>query len=247
MLAALRRTLAALRARGRVADWPTELRAYAEARDRFDAGADLDAVRFVVLDTETTGLDVDTDRLLSIAGVAVRGGLILPADSFEATVRQDGVGGAAAVAVHGLVRRDVAAGTDEAEAVVAFLDWARDAVWVGQHVAFDVAVLDAALARLVPSGAVAPRVWNPTLDTEGLARRVDGAAFDRSAGPGSSAHAGRQSLDALLSSHGLETVDRHTAAGDALATAELFQRLLVRAERERGIRTLRALLRTPPH
>lgn len=242
MLDALRRLLPGPLGR-RAADWPSALAGYATARAGFDRRRTLEAVRFVVFDTETTGLDPRRDRVLSIAGVALHGDRIVVGDSFEATVAQAGVGGAAAAAVHGLVRRDLAGGLAEGEAVVAFLDWVRDAVLVGQHVAFDVAVVDAALGRLVPAGATAPRVWNPTVDTEGLAKRVDGSALGTSAAHGGS-DGGRRSLDDLLASHGLDTVDRHTAAGDALATAELFQRLL-RGARRRGIDSLRSLLRTP--
>jgi DNA polymerase-3 subunit epsilon len=49
------------------------------------------------------------------------------------------------------------------------------------------------------------------------------------------------SLDALLRRFEIEPHDRHTAAGDAFLTAQVFQRLLVRAERQ-GVSTLRDLL-----
>jgi DNA polymerase-3 subunit epsilon len=46
-----------------------------------------------------------------------------------------------------------------------------------------------------------------------------------------------RSLDSLSTFFGLENSARHRAAGDALATAELLERLLVLA-RDRGARTL---------
>jgi DNA polymerase-3 subunit epsilon len=48
-------------------------------------------------------------------------------------------------------------------------------------------------------------------------------------------------LDSLILRYDIEIPGRHTAAGDALATALVFQRLLRKAER-RGIRTLGELL-----
>ena len=44
----------------------------------------IDRVRFVVLDSETTGLNPRTDRIISIGGVAVCAHEILIGDSFDA-------------------------------------------------------------------------------------------------------------------------------------------------------------------
>ena len=49
------------------------------------------------------------------------------------------------------------------------------------------------------------------------------------------------SLDSLLRRFSIEPHDRHTAAGDAFLTAQVFQRLLARAKRL-GVSTLGALL-----
>jgi DNA polymerase III alpha subunit (gram-positive type) len=50
------------------------------------------------------------------------------------------------------------------------------------------------------------------------------------------------SLDALAKHFGLEIVERHRAASDARATAELFLRLLVQLE-SAGVRTLNEVRR----
>ena len=47
----------------------------------------IDAVRFVVLDSETTGLNPATDRLVTIGAVAVQGGEIVLDDSFSALLQ----------------------------------------------------------------------------------------------------------------------------------------------------------------
>jgi len=47
----------------------------------------IDQVRFVVLDTETTGLNPRTDRIITIGAVAVQNGEILLDDSFEALLK----------------------------------------------------------------------------------------------------------------------------------------------------------------
>ena len=58
--------------------------------------------RWVVLDTETTGLDPERDHLLAIGAVAVDAAGIRIGDSFESVLLTEGVGTAANVVVHGI-------------------------------------------------------------------------------------------------------------------------------------------------
>jgi DNA polymerase-3 subunit epsilon len=53
---------------------------------------------------------------------------------------------------------------------------------------------------------------------------------------------GTYSLDELCIRYGIEMDDRHTAAGDAFLTAQLFLKLLKLAEKK-GIRNFKDLLR----
>lgn len=193
----------------------------------------IDAVRYVVFDCETTGLDVRDDRLLSIGAVALRDGAVHIGDSFEAFVYREDVGGKDAAPIHGIVPQDLrAGGRGEDEVVDAFLEYAGGAILVGHHVAFDLAMLDASLrwTRQLP-------VLNASIDTEAFARRLD-------AGPMQNHSRGdlkRYRLDDLAERFEVPTIERHTAAGDALVTALVLQRLLLDARR-RGIRTLGELL-----
>lgn len=197
---------------------------YLASFEPLDDAAPLSELRFVVLDTETTGLDIAQDRILTIAAVSVEALTLRPAESLDVTLEQAGVG-AAAAPIHGLVRGDLEGGATEADALGALLDLLGNAVLVAHHAAFDVGILNAALAR---HGA-AP-LLNDVVDTERLARRLRH-------GPLAGASTERFSLDATAARHGLETDARHTAAGDALLTAELLLRLLAEA-RKAGLRTL---------
>jgi len=49
----------------------------------------VDQVRFVVLDSETTGLNPRVDRIITIGAVAVRTGEIVIEDSFAAMLRME--------------------------------------------------------------------------------------------------------------------------------------------------------------
>ena len=215
--------------------WPEPLRDYMSKRARVPREKALSEVRFVVFDSETTGLDLTKNRLLSIAGVGMHGSDVQLDDTFGAMVAQPDVGGSDAAVIHGLISHDLADGLPEDEAAAAFLAFAGDAVLVAHHAAFDMRMLEKAIAPY--RGA---KVWNPSVDTAQLARRVEVSAMTSNQARGAEQQSDYQ-LDRLVERYGIDISERHTAAGDALATALLFQRLLKKAER-RGIVTLGDLL-----
>src|SRR4051812_36610939 len=81
-------------------------------------------VRFVALDSETTGLDPRRDRLITLGAVAVRGGEIRLDDSFEVMLKV--AYNNSSVTVHGITRDEARNGLDEAHALTLFLDYLRD-------------------------------------------------------------------------------------------------------------------------
>jgi len=188
----------------------------------------LPEVRFVVLDSETTGLDPRKDRLVSIGAVGVKGGDILLQDSFEALLKV--AYNTSAVTVHGVTRDESLAGFDEEVAVKQFREYAGDAVLVGHHVRHDLDTLDAAYERHLGC-----RLENASIDTMDLTLHLerDGAFLGREV-------ISSFTLDSLCLLFGVRPHDRHTAPGDAFLTALVFQRLLRMADRH-GRTTLTAL------
>ena len=186
-----------------------------------------DAMRLIVVDTETTGLDPEQAALVSIGAVAVVGDAVLPGDSFEVVVRRDGPVDARNAAVHGVGAAAQAAGAPEAEALRAFVAYAAGARRVAFHADFD--------RRMLQRAGEAQRVevdMRPWLDLAPLAAAVDPARW----------RAGARSLDDWLAAARIHTQARHNAAGDALATAELYLWLRARAHSQ-GARGFDALLR----
>ena len=180
----------------------------------------VDQVRFVVLDSETTGFSPVLDRILTIGAVVVQDGEIRLDDSFDALLRVTGDVGP--VDVHGVTPEQTQRGQDEGEALPRFLAYLRDGVIVGHHIGHDVSMLDAGLERM----GTDVRLLNRTLDTADLALYLaqDGAFADVKL----PAHI---SLDTLADLFGVIPHDRHTASGDAFITALVFLRLLKLASR----------------
>ncbi len=195
----------------------------AQYRSCFDApwsdDEPLDRVRFVVLDSETTGLNPAVDRLVTIGAVAVLGGEIVLEDSFSALLQIDR--NTAAVTVHGITRNQARHGVPEPQAIADFLEYLRDGVIVGHHIGHDIATFDAACQRHWDA-----KLLNRSLDTMDLTLHLerDGAFAGRPP-------IRRFTLDALCTMFGVIPHDRHTAAGDAFLTAQVFLRLLRLASR----------------
>jgi len=176
-------------------------------------------LRFVVLDSETTGLDPRTDRLITIGAVAVCAHEIVLEDSFDALLKV--AENTSAVTVHGITRDEARHGLDEEDALVRFLDYLQDGVIVGHHIGHDIGTLDAGYER-----GWGFRTVNRSLDTMDLTLHLERAG----------AFAGRPpirsfTLDALCDMFAVIPHDRHTAGGDAFLTAQVFLRLLKLAAR----------------
>jgi len=179
----------------------------------------IDRVRFVVLDSETTGLNPRVDLIVSIGAVAVQDREIVLPDSFSALIKM--AENTPAVSVHGITRDQSQHGVDEPEALERFLDYLRDGVIVGHHIGHDIATLDAAYTR-----HWGLQLLNRSLDTMDLTLHLERAG----------AFAGRPpiaqfTLDSLCGMFGVTPHDRHTADGDAFLTAQVFLRLARLASR----------------
>ncbi|MBS7457096.1 3'-5' exonuclease [Coralloluteibacterium stylophorae] len=186
--------------------------------------ASLHALACVVFDTETTGLLPSQDAIVQIAAVRIVNGRVVAGDTFETLVDPRRPIPAGATAIHGIDDDAVAGAPRVADAAARFHRFAGDSVLVAHNAAFDMAFLRRAEA------ACGCRFRQPVLDTVLLSAAVFGTAEDHS-------------LDALC--RRLEVTipagARHTAMGDAVATAEAFLRLLA-VLRGRGLVTLDAVM-----
>lgn len=192
---------------------------------------DAEAKRWVVVDTETTGLDAARDALLAIGGVALDDEGIRADDSFEAVLRHTGPTDPANVVVHGLGREQLLAGERTEDALRAFHAWVAGAPCAAFHADFDRRVLERA-ARNVGLPPLSGR-W---LDLAPLAAALAPEVPRQGTG----------TLDDWLVAFGLACPGRHNAASDALAAAELLLRLRSIAAAQ-GTRSFDQLARLGAH
>ncbi|MCZ6629025.1 MAG: exonuclease domain-containing protein [SAR324 cluster bacterium] len=185
--------------------------------------AALSGLRYVVFDTETTGLEPSRgDEIISIGAVTIVDGHILQNENFDQLVNPGRPLGPESIKVHGITPDMLAEQPDIGTVLGAFSRFAEDAVLVAHNAAFDMRFLK---EKELSTGI---RLTQPVLDTLLMSAVLH---------PNQTSH----SLDSLIRRYGIENAGRHTALGDALMTAELFLKLLAQLER-RGMTQLGEVL-----
>lgn len=165
----------------------------------------LEDTRFVVFDTETTGLNTKEDKILSIGCIGIQDFKISIADQFECYLTQEKFN-KKTVKIHGLLKDGKLKKVDEYEAIKNFLKYIGNAILVAHHAAFDVAMINSILQK-----HNLPKLKNKIVDTSILYKKT---RYVKETKP--------YSLDDLCNLFQIKMHDRHTASGDAYLTALVF-------------------------
>lgn len=172
--------------------------------------------RWVVVDLETTGLNLNRDQVLSIGAVVIEDGAIDFSQQFERTLQREGHKLSPSVLIHGLGPSAIAAGCDPVEALLDFMEFVGDSPLLAFHAPFDQHMLGRAL-----KDSLGYRLQHSFLDVADMAPMLCPQAAFREAG-----------LDDWINVFKLQVAERHHAAADALATAELALILFNRARQQ---------------
>jgi DNA polymerase III subunit epsilon len=163
--------------------------------------------RFVVLSTETSGLNPDKDVILSLGAFSVVDDGIVIKDNFESVLLQYKY-----LQDNGLSNEFIIESKmikmPEPDAIEAFINFLGNAILVGHHINFDIEMLNAALERLDCG-----RIKNEALDVDVMYRKlmdVNDKQF---------------SLDDLCEIYKIPKSDRNSSAEDAYRIALLFLKL----------------------
>ena len=173
-------------------------------RNQHGPATPLIALDTVVLDTETTGLDVRQDRLVQIAAVRLHGADIIEQDVFDVLLDPGVPIPEVASRIHGISTKDVAGKPKFSEIAPDLAAFIGDAVVIGHSIHFDMAVFrhEALRHRLA---------WKEphAVDVGLIAAGLQPGLVDTS-------------LDSLATGLGITISGRHSALGDAMATAKIY-------------------------
>lgn len=191
------------------------------AAPRPGTGSAIAAGRWVIVDVETSSLDTSTAALIAIGALAVNGGEIDLADSFEVVLRQPEASTHDNILVHRITGSEQLGGIDPAQALVAFLEFIGHSPLVAYHAPFDAKMLQRALMAELGLAA--------RLDWVDLAQLAPLVMAERAKG--------LKGLDQWLEALAIPVVHRHRAITDCAATAALFL-MAIEASLRQGCRTV---------
>jgi DNA polymerase III subunit epsilon len=190
---------------------------------------------FVVLDTETTGLNARKgDRIVSISAVRLKKGRIDLSDSFHALVNPNRDIPSEAAVIHGILPRMVIGKPGLEEILPRFVEYIGSSVLVGHHIWLDMTFLNRKMKDLYGFSFQNVVVDTAVLDQAFLFMKTPPSERGTIKFNGS--------LSGLAERYRVNLEERHSSFGDALATAQIFQQMIRQAE-ARGISCLRDLLR----
>ena len=171
---------------------------------------------WVVLDCETTGLDVHRDEIISIGAVRIVGSRLLTSKRLEMLVRPERALTADSVRVHRLRERDVAHGIPPEEAMRRLLNFIGSRPLVGYFLEFDVAMLNREIWRLLgvrlPQGKIEVSAMYYDFKNRQLPAHEQGGTIDLR-------------FASMMSDLRLPVRDAHNALNDAVMAGLAFVKL----------------------
>lgn len=177
------------------------------------------ALPVLVLDLETTGLDVRKDRVIQIGAMDMQGANMGESLLINQLINPGVPIPQSSTEIHHIKDEDIKDAPYLHEVAETLCEAMKNKVVVGQHIAFDLAILKREFARH-------NLVWHEpiSLDVSMLVGALQPALFD-------------VSLESVTTFLGVTITDRHTAHGDCLATANCWRKLIPLLQKK-NIRTL---------
>lgn len=180
----------------------------------------LTSLTYTVFDTETTGLDTrGGDEIIAIGAVRMVNRRILHDEIFDQLVDPRRNVPIESTKIHG-IQPEMLEGQPTIDQVLPrFHQFCEETILIAHNAAFDMKMLE------LKEHKTGIKFINPVLDTLLLAAVIQPAQDNHN-------------LEAIATRLGISIIGRHTALGDALATAEVFLKFIPLLEKQ-GIYTLK--------
>ena len=171
---------------------------------------------WVVLDCETTGLNVSKDEIISIGAVKIIGNTLMTSERLELLVKPQKKVSPESVKIHRLRELDVVNGLDPEVAMGKLMHFIGSRPIVGYYLEFDLAMLNKVIWRMLGLGLPQPKIEVSSLYYEYKNRQL-------------LSHERNGNIDlrfnTLMRDLGLPVRDAHDAINDAVMTGMAFIKL----------------------
>ncbi len=194
----------------------------------------ISSCKYVVMDTELTGLDPKKDSIVSIGCIKMTGSKIELGKTFYKVVKPETALTPKSVVVHGITPSEAEKSPSIEYVLSEFLSFCKDSIIVGHFLLIDLMFLNKEIKRLYNSN-----IENHLIDTLRIYKWIKeqgdvGKHFFR----------GNEddNLFSIAKKYQIPVSYAHNALMDAFITAQLFQRFLIFLP-ELGVRTVKDLLK----
>ncbi len=189
-------------------DWIKNLnKEYPEFWKNYISKFEKKSSRFIVLSTETSGLNPNKDVILSIGAIAVIDNSIVVNDSVEIVLLQYKY-----LHDNGLSNEFIIESKQpklgQPEAIKAFIEFIENGILVGHRIHFDIEMINEALEKMDCG-----RIKNEALDVEIMYRKLHDITDKQF------------SIEELCKIYKIDKSDRHSSSEDAYSIALLFLKL----------------------
>jgi len=167
---------------------------------------------YVVVDTETTGLDRKKDDIISIGAVIVKNNKILLSKKFHIYVKPTKELSTESIKIHKITPSMLKNAIDQESAIKEFLNFAKNRPLVGYYLEFDVAMLNRLTKKYL--GIKLP---NEQIE-------VSAIYYDKKIGLIPQKHIDLR-FDSIMKDLNLPLIGKHDALNDAVMTAMIFIKL----------------------
>ncbi len=167
----------------------------------------IEEAKYIVIDTETTGIDPKKDAILSIAAIKIKNFRIV--NIYNTFIDAEVEIPEESKKYHHIEQHHLKDKPKIYEIIPDLIKFiGPDAVIVGHHIKFDFEILNREIQKYFNS-----KLYNPTIDTGNIYRFLN--KTDDTV-----------SLDEIIEKYLSKVIDRHSALGDALVTAEVFIKMI---------------------
>jgi DNA polymerase-3 subunit epsilon len=202
---------------------PPQIRENLRVLDVLDIKKPINKTEFVVFDTETTGLNVKKgDGILSISAVRIKNGRIDLSNLFHELINPNCEIPPSSVIIHEIRPQMVAGKPPVEEVLPQFIGYIGPSVLIAHNAKVDLSFLNREMIRLYGFP-----IQNMVLDTIHVDQML---VLKKNRFSKRGEMLMDSSLSALAERYSVPMEGRHSSLGDALITAQIFQRMIREAQ-----------------